>query len=58
MADKKNKTSLPTPGLDFTYAGKGQIETPAQMRVTQECKHPVTPYKINDEDWKYGIGLN
>ncbi len=52
------KKPLPNPGLDFTYARKGQPETPAQMRVTQECKHPVTPYKINDEDWKYGIGLN
>ena len=52
------KKPLPNPGLDFTYANKNQPETPAQMRVTQECKHPVTPYKINDEDWKYGIGLN
>jgi hypothetical protein len=31
------KKPLPNPGLDFTYANKNQPETPAQMRVTQEC---------------------
>lgn len=57
MTEQK-KNPAPAAGLDFTYATKGTVETPAQMRVTQECKHPVTPYKINDEDWRYGIGLN
>ena len=57
MTEQK-KNPAPAAGLDFTYATKGKVETPAQMRVTQECKHPVTPYKINDEDWRYGIGLN
>lgn len=55
-----SKTEQTPPRLQtvFSTAGKKTVDPVVQDRVDRECQHPITPYKITDEDWKYGIGLN
>lgn len=57
MSKKETQSTTPKASADFTYA-KTATNCPSQRAVTRECQNPKTPYKINDEDWKYGIGLN
>lgn len=53
----KEKTEKKAPDASAAYA-KVNANCPAQRAVTRECQHPQTPLNINDQDWKYGIGLN
>jgi hypothetical protein len=57
MSKKETPSTTPKASADLTYA-KTATNCPSQRAVTRECQNPQTPYKINDEDWKYGIGLN
>ncbi len=57
MTTKKENNAVEVRSA-FTYAGVKAADSVVQQRVNKECQYPVTPYKINDEDWKYGIGLN
>ena len=57
MTDKK-KQDTQTTRTAFSEAGRKTADSVTQQQVNRECRNPVTPYKIKDEDWKYGIGLN
>lgn len=57
MSNKDTTTKTPDVSAAFVFA-KTNTNCPSQRAVTRECQNPQTPYKINDEDWKYGIGLN
>lgn len=54
---KEEQKSAEKPTATFSYAAKN-VDSVVQAHVTRECQHPVTPRKLTDEDWRYGIGLN
>jgi hypothetical protein len=57
MSNKETQNKTPKAGEAFTYANTNK-NCPAQRAVTRECQQPQMPLNINDEDWKFGIGLN